>query len=78
LENHKEYWTLKQREADERYMELAQGQVPVNEPKQKKRKKSKKEMVPEHTRDDTFSTYAAELQIQFFVKVNYYYETNGI
>lgn len=78
LENHKEYWALKQREADERYMELAQGQVPVNEPKQKKRKKSKKEMLPEHTRDDTFSTYAAELQIQFFVKVSYYYETNGI
>ena len=78
LENQKEYWALKQREADERYMELAQGQVPVNEPKQKKRKKSKKGMLQEHTSDDTFSMYAAELQVQFFVKVNFCYETTAV
>lgn len=75
MENLKEYWTLKQKEADERYLELVQGQVTVDEPKKKKRKKSKKELLQEHISEDTFSTYAAELQIQFFVKVNDHYVT---
>ena len=78
LENRKEYWTLKQKEAEDRFLQFEQRQVTFKEPKQKKRKKSKKELLRENISEAPFSTYAAELQIQFFVKVNYYYVRNRI
>ena len=68
LEKHKEYWAVKLKEVEERFLELDQGQVTFQEPKQKKKKRSKKE--PQECFSDDFSKFAAELQIQFFVKVH--------
>ena len=66
LENLKEKWTNKQREVEERFLELEEqcgNQEPL--PNKEKRGKKKLEDYP-----DPFAKYAAELQVEFFVKLN--------
>ena len=64
LEQHKEYWAKKLEEGEEKFLELDQCQVTLQEPKQKKRKRSLKK--PQADVSDNFSKFAAELQIEFF------------
>ena len=74
LINQKDYWTAKQGEVEERFLEMeVEGKCPVQEPKPKKRKRGK---GPQPQLSDPYAKYAAELQIQFFTKVNSYICTN--
>ena len=68
LEEHKKYWAKKLEEVEEKFLELDQCQVTLQEPKQKKRKRSQKK--PQAELSDNFSKFAAELQIEFFHKVH--------
>ena len=68
LENLKENWIKRQKEVEERFLELEE-QCGNEEPLPKKRKRGKKKkLMEDHT--DPFANYAAQLQIEFFVKVN--------
>ena len=67
LENLKEDWVKRQKEAEERFLELGE-QCGTREPLPKKRKRGKKTNPEDQT--DPFANYAAQLQIEFFVKVN--------
>lgn len=66
LENLKENWAKRQKEVEERFLELGE-QCGNQEPLPKKRKRGKKKSLEDHT--DPFANYAAQLQIEFFVKV---------
>ena len=68
LEQHKEYWAKKLEEVEEKFLELDQCQVTLQGPKQKKRKRSQKKAQADVS--DNFSKFAAELQIEFFLKVH--------
>lgn len=68
LEEQKEYWAKKLEEVEEKFLELDQCQVTLQEPKQKKRKRSLKK--PQALISGNFSKFAAELQIEFFLKVH--------
>ena len=67
LENLKEKWTNKQRQVEERFLELEE-QCGNQEPLPKKMKRGKKKKLENYP--DPFAKYAAELQVEFFVKVN--------
>lgn len=68
LQNLKEYWVNKQREVDDRFLEL-DSQLTAQEPKTKKWKRGKKEPPQQQYPSDPFAKYAAELEIEFFTKV---------
>jgi len=68
LESQKEFWLNKQKEVEKRFLDLKDGQSPFQEPKRKKRKRYGKEPPPIPS-DESFAKFAAELQIEFFVKV---------
>lgn len=67
MENLKEYWDNKQKEVENRFLELSDSEPVAQEPKAKKRKRGKKEV--KQSLSDPFAKYAAELQIEFFTKV---------
>jgi len=68
LESQKEFWLNKQKEVEKRFLDLKNSQSPFQEPKRKKRKRYGKE-PPTIPSDESFAKFAAELQIEFFVKV---------
>lgn len=68
MDNLKDQWEEKQKEVEAKFLELEeeaaiQGSLP------KKRKRGKK-TVPQQQQTDAFAKYAAELQIEMFVKVS--------
>lgn len=63
LNNLRDQWVTKQKEGEERFLDLSEGQQTVQEPRPKKRKRGKK--VAQQP-SDPFAKYAAELQIDFF------------
>ena len=70
LDGCKEQWINKQKEVEQRFLELEKkDQSAVKEPKQKKTKRTKKESQQFPISEDSFAKYAAELQIEFYVKV---------
>lgn len=70
LNNQKDYWMAKQKEVEERFMEVdEEGQDPdLMAPKPRKRKRTTKG-VP-LSKEDPYARFAAELQIIFFTKVS--------
>ena len=70
LNNQKDYWMSKQKEVEERFMEVdKEGQDPdLMAPKPRKRKRTTKEVPP--SKDDPYARFAAELQTIFFTKVS--------
>lgn len=72
LDGQVDYWSDKQKEVEQRFLELEkqdQSASSYKEPKQKRRKRTKKE-TQKLPSEDPFSKYAAQLQIEFFVKVS--------
>ena len=70
LNNQKDYWVAKQKEVEERFMEVdEEGQDPdLMAPKPRKRKQKTKGVPP--SKEDPYARFAAELQIIFFTKVS--------
>ena len=66
LNDLRDQWVTKQKEVEERFLDLSEGQQTVQEPRPKKRKRGQK--VAQQPLDP-FAKYAAELQIDFFTKV---------
>lgn len=58
----------KQKEVEAKFLELEE-EAAIQGPLPKKRKRGKK-TVPQQQRTDAFAKYAAELQIEMFVKVS--------
>ena len=75
LTNRKNEWVIKLKEVEDRFLELSTldniAAVPI-EPKQKRRKTSSVHpQVP--VKQDPFASYAAELQVMFFKRVQKIY-----
>ena len=68
LQGLKEYWVNKQKEVEERFLDLSNKQSMVLGPQSKKRKRGQKETQKDQL-SDSFAKQAAELQIEFFAKV---------
>ena len=72
LKRLKEEWEAKQKSVEAKFLELSdfsdQLSTVLDEPKKKKRKAKKSRSV-EHQQQDPFSSYAAQLQVEFFKKV---------
>ena len=69
LDSRKECWLSKQKEVERRFLELEQVQSTFQEPRKKKRKTAAKEQPLSSLGQDSFANFAAELQTEFFVKV---------
>ena len=69
LNSRKEHSVNKQKEVEERFLELQQVQPSCDQEPRKKRKEKTKKEPQMRSREDPFAKYAAELQIEFFVKV---------
>ena len=63
----KEYWVNKQKEVEERFLDLSEKESMVLGPQPKKRKIVQKKTQKDLS--DSFAKQAAELQIEFFTKV---------
>lgn len=69
LNKQKDYWLAKQKEVEERFLEVdKEDHDPVHiAPKPKKRKRTTKDIQPKKA--DSYARFAAELQSLFFAKV---------
>lgn len=63
----KEQWVNKQKNVEEKFLELEE-ESKVQRPLPKKQKRGKK-TEPQEQLSDPFATYAAEIQIEMFTKV---------
>jgi len=70
LQNLDKKWTAKQNYVSSRFLELSNNAKQGSAPKAKKKKKKKVKKQEVEADMSTFSSFAAELQLDFFVKVH--------